>query len=183
MPRTTLCAILLSAMVWTLAPTPSVAGDHLEVKLDGFDLNIEVPRLNVSEYHRPYVAIWIQDQQGAVVVDLAVWYQSRGAGKEEGTKWLPDLRQWWRRSGRKLENRVDAISGPTPAPGSHTLKPTAEQLAKLTPGKYILFVEAAREVGGREMAQVPFAWPLESATTHEAQGKTELGKVTLKARR
>jgi len=170
-------------MVWTLAPTPSVAGDDLEVKLDGFDLNIEVPRLNVSEYHRPYVAIWIQDQQGAVVVDLAVWYQSRGAGKEEGTKWLPDLRQWWRRSGRKLENRVDAISGPTPAPGSHTLKPTAEQLAKLTPGKYILFVEAAREVGGREMAQVPFAWPLESATTHEAQGKTELGKVTLKARR
>lgn len=179
MPKTRLRAIPLSAMIWALAAAVGLAGDNLEMKLEGLELKIEVPRLNVSEYHRPYVAIWIQDEQGNVAVDLAVWYQSRGAGKEEGTKWLPDLRQWWRRSGRKLEDRVDAISGPTPAPGEHTLKPSAEQLAKLAPGKYTLFVEAAREVGGREMLELPFAWPAETAATHQAQGKTELGKVTL----
>lgn len=179
MPRTSIRAFLLTTMFWALSAAPAVAAEDLEVNFDGLELKIEVPRLNVSEYHRPYVAIWIQDQKGDVVVDLAVWYQSRGPGKEEGPKWLPDLRQWWRRSGRKLENRVDAISGPTPAPGEHTLKPTAEQLAKLSPGQYTLFVEAAREVGGREMLELPFTWPAEGAATHQAQGKTELGKVTL----
>ena len=24
------------------------------------DVNVEIPRLDVSEYHRPYVAIWIE---------------------------------------------------------------------------------------------------------------------------
>ena len=174
--------ILLSTMACILAATASPAADDLEVKFDKMELKVEVPRLKVSEYHRPYVAMWIQDPKGGVVVDLAVWYQSKGPDKEVGTKWLPDLRQWWRRSGRKLEARVDAISGPTPPPGEHTLKPTREQLAKLSPGKYTLLVEAAREVGGREMLEVPFTWPGEAgeeAETYEAQGKTELGKITL----
>lgn len=183
MSRIGIRAILASAMAWALATTPVLAGGNLEMKLEGLELQIEVPRLNVSEYHRPYVAIWIQDQQGNVVVDLAVWYQSRGPGKEEGPKWLPDLRQWWRRSGRRLEERVDAISGPTPAPGAHTLKPSAEQLAKLGPGEYTMFVEAAREVGGREMVELPFVWPGEADATHQVQGKTELGKVTLTVKR
>lgn len=183
MPRTRVRAILLSAMVWAFAAAPSLAAGDLEVKLEGFELKVEVPRLNVSEYHRPYVAMWIQDQKGNVVVDLAVWYQSRGPNKEEGTKWLPDLRQWWRRSGRKLGDRVDAISGPTPAPGKHALKPTAEQLAKLSPGKYTLFVEAAREVGGREMLELPFVWPVQEDAVHQARGKTELGEITLTVKR
>src|SRR5690606_19888392 len=70
------------------------------------DLTVELPRLDVSEYHRPYVAVWIERPDHEVAANLAVWYQQRPAkdnqsGKqEEGSKWLSDLRQWWRRSGR-----------------------------------------------------------------------------------
>jgi len=40
-------------------------------------------------------------------------------------------------------------------------------------------VEAAREVGGREVVRVPFTWPV-SATQHlSAQGSSELGAVSL----
>ncbi|HXD36915.1 MAG TPA: DUF2271 domain-containing protein, partial [Rhodanobacter sp.] len=52
-------------------------------------------------------------------------------------------------------------------------------LGTLAPGDYTLVVEAAREVGGREVVRVPFTWPV-SATQHlSAQGSSELGAVSL----
>jgi hypothetical protein len=51
------------------------------------------------------------------------------------------------------------------------------ELGKLPPGDYTLVVEAAREVGGRELLKIPFKWG--SASTGQAQGSSELGLVTL----
>ena len=53
------------------------------------ELNVEIPTLPVAEYHRPYVAIWIEGADQTIAANLAVWYQTRG----DHTKWLPDLRQ------------------------------------------------------------------------------------------
>ena len=44
-------------------------------------------------------------------------------------------------------------------------------------GDYVLVVEAARELGGREAVRVPFRWG--SANTARATGSTELGAVTV----
>ena len=44
------------------------------------------------------------------------------------------------------------------------------ELAKLAPGNYTLVVEAAREVGGRELLKIPFTWPAQAAQTGKAQG-------------
>jgi hypothetical protein len=41
-------------------------------------------------------------------------------------------------------------------------------------------VEAAREVGGRELLRVPFSWPPQQNAYHQAQGQSELGAITLK---
>lgn len=142
---------------------------------------VEIPRLNVSEYHRPYVAVWVQDENRKVSANLAVWYQLDSAGGEVGTKWLPDLRQWWRRTGRGLELPVDGVSGATRPAGTHqlTFSQTDKQLSNLNPGKYTLVVEAAREVGGRELLEIPFTWPVEKTFKEEVRGKEELGKVGL----
>ena len=43
-------------------------------------------------------------------------------------------------------------------------------------------VEAAREVGGRELLKIPFEWKGKSPSTGKAQGKEELGLVTLSAK-
>ena len=35
---------------------------------------VEIPKLNVAEYHRPYVAIWLEGADQKVASNLAVWY-------------------------------------------------------------------------------------------------------------
>src|SRR6188474_2549892 len=135
-------------------------------------LSVEIPQLPVAEYHRPYVAIWIEGADQVIAANLAVWYQVRG----DHTKWLPDLRQWWRRGGRDLKVPVDGLTGATRPVGQHLLKFDAAQspLAKLPAGKYALVVEAVREVGGREAVRIPFEWPIKNAHRDAATGSKEL---------
>jgi len=145
------------------------------------DVNVEIPKLNVAEYHRPYVAVWIEDAQQKAAANLSVWYQQAAKAEGPGTKWLPDLRQWWRKSGRSLQLPVDGVTGPTRPAGRHALAFDGRQpqLRDLPAGQYTLVVEAAREVGGRELLKIPFTWPASAAQNGSAQGTSELGVVTL----
>jgi hypothetical protein len=154
---------------------PAVAAD-LNVK-------VEIPRLNVAEYHRPYVAMWIERADQSPVSTLAVWYDAKNK-EGEGTKWLKDMRQWWRKAGRDMQMPADGISGATHAPGEHALsfKDGKVPLNKLPAGDYQLVVEAAREVGGRELVRVPFTWPAKSAQTASVKGEHELGGVTVEVK-
>jgi hypothetical protein len=140
-------------------------------------LSLEIPQLPVAEYHRPYVAVWIEGADQSIAANLAVWYQVRG----DHTKWLPDLRQWWRRGGRDLKVPVDGLTGATRPVGQHLLKFDAAQapLAGLKPGQYAVVVEAVREVGGREAVRIPFEWPIKTAKRESAKGSKELGAVAL----
>jgi hypothetical protein len=140
-------------------------------------VSVEIPSLPVAEYHRPYVAVWIEGADQRIAANLAVWYQTRG----DHTKWLPDLRQWWRRGGRELPVPVDGVTGATRPAGQHLLKFDARRppLAKLAPGQYALVVEAVREVGGREAVRIPFEWPIKAATRATATGTKELGAIAL----
>jgi hypothetical protein len=144
----------------------------------GMAVTVTIPRIDVSEYHRPYFAAWIEGPDQAVAANLAVWYEEKN---EEGTKWLADLRQWWRRSGREQIFPIDGVTGATRPAGQHMLKFDSSQapLSKLAPGNYTLAVEAAREVGGREVVKIPFTWPITAAAKQSAAGKTELGEISL----
>jgi hypothetical protein len=145
------------------------------------ELTVEIPKLNVAEYHRPYVAIWIEDASGKVAANLNVWYDVK-LKDQEGEKWLKDIRQWWRRTGRELDLPMDGVSGPTKPPGKNTVKfdTSAGPIAQLPPGEYKLIVEASREVGGKELVEIPFTWSPGAEATASAAGKTELGAITLK---
>lgn len=161
-------SVALSAVVGL----PAVAAD--------MSVTVAVPQLQVAEYHKPYVAIWLEKADGSVVANLSVWYDLKKRDAE-GTKWLKDMRQWWRRTGRELTMPVDGVSQATQPVGSHTLTYSEGKnpLPKLAPGQYKLMVEAAREVGGRELVSVPFDWPARQATSLSAQGSKELGQVKL----
>lgn len=150
------------------------------------NLSVELPRIDVAEYHRPYVAMWLEREDKSVAANLAVWYQIKKAAAGSpnpagGAKWLPDLRQWWRRSGRELQMPVDGVSGATRAPGEHVLNFGSDKgpLANLPAGQYKLIVETAREDGGREVIDIPFQWPVKQAQQFKAKGETELGAVVL----
>ena len=102
--------IALPVVVSGLLTTQALAAD--------LSVNIEIPVLNVAEYHRPYVAMWIERSNQSVAANLAVWFDLKQKNND-GTKWLKDLRQWWRRSGRELAMPVDGLSGATRAAGEH----------------------------------------------------------------
>lgn len=143
------------------------------------DISLTIPRLSVAEYHRPYVAIWIE-KEGAPARTVAVMYDvaKRNNG---GAKWLRDVRTWWRVSGRSMRLPADGISGATRAPGTHRLTFTAGKggMPALTPGKYSIAIEAARETGGREVVRIPLTIGANGAAKGSARGTAELGAVAV----
>ncbi len=144
------------------------------------EVTIEIPRLQAAEYHRPYVAMWVERPDQTVATNLAVWYDQQSSKPEAGTTWLKDLRQWWRKAGREMRMPVDGVSGATRPPGTHTVRiaGTRPGLAGLAAGSYQLVIEAAREVGGREIVRVPFQWPAAAgARSGQAKGQFELGSI------
>ncbi|ANB17888.1 DUF2271 domain-containing protein [Dokdonella koreensis] len=163
----------LALILGGLASASSMAAD--------MDITVQIPSLDVSEYHRPYVAIWIERPDNSVAANLAVWYQQKDTSEGAGTKWLADLRQWWRRSGREQSFPIDGVTGATRPVGQHTLHFTGGKapLGELAAGPYRLVVEAAREVGGRELLNIPFDWPPSASQHLSAQGKHELGALAL----
>ena len=69
--------LLLTAAMSTLAAGSALAGEA--------SISIDIPRLNVAEYHRPYVAFWLESEDGGKITNLAVWYDVKHKDGE-GTK-------------------------------------------------------------------------------------------------
>lgn len=152
--------------------TPALAAD--------LAVTVEVPRLTVAEYHKPYVSIWIENPADATAAGtLAVWYDA-GSKEDKGVKWLKDMRQWWRKAGRTMSFPADGITGATRAPGPQKLvfSGAGGALKDLKPGQYNLVVEAAREVGGQEAVRVPFTWGKPGKPVI-VKGTAEVGAVTV----
>ncbi len=168
----------MSVLLSCVLATGSVTAQQIEI-------GVQIPQLDAAEYHRPYVAAWVEDGERDVVANLLVWYQQERKGApanaDRGTKWLPDLRQWWRRSGRGLTMPIDGVSSATRAVGEYQVSfmPGKGAMPALAAGEYTLRVEAAREEGGRELLEIPFAWPPAVATTLTVTGNSELGTFSL----
>lgn len=153
--------------------SPLLVAGLLAAPAGAATVSITVPQLKVAEYHRPYLAAWIEPAGGGEARTLVVWYDVKKTGAEPGTKWLADLRSWWRKGGRSLKLPADGVSGATRAPGTYQIPLPAN----LPAGAYVLHVEAARETGGREIVSVPINLP---AASGSAAGKAELGSVTIR---
>ena len=136
-------------------------------------VSVTIPPLNVAEYHRPYVAAWVEPAAGGAARTVFVWYDLKKKGAEPGTKWLADLRSWWRKGGRSLSLPADGVSGATRAPGTYSVPLPAN----LPAGPYVLKVEAARETGGRELVSVPITVPGRGGS---ARGANEVGAITVR---
>ena len=160
-------SLALSAAALSAAAAPVLAAD--------LTVSVEIPRLTVAAYHRPYVAVWIERPDQTSVRTLAVWYETSNLA--EGKDWLKDMRTWWRRGGRGLTLPADGVSSATKAPGRHAVTVPGARLSNLPAGDYVMVVEAARELGGREAVRVPFRWG--AANTARAAGSTELGTVSI----
>lgn len=108
-------------------------------------INFELARIESQGYRRPYVAVWIEDKDKFPVRTLALWYQK--------PRWLPDLKAWSRADRlRAMAENTDlsaSVSSATRSAGKYALKwDGKDNQGKLVkPGKYTVFIEAAREHG------------------------------------
>lgn len=145
-------------------------------------LTINLPQIEGGRVKRPYVAIWLE-KSGDFAGNIAVWYDMRKPNNIGATKWLPDLRSWWRVSGADASFPIDGVSGATRPAGEHVLNiGSSEAVKKLAPGNYEVVVEVAREHGGHELVRLPLQWPPKAAAKADAAGKEELGAVSLSSR-
>lgn len=158
--------ILLISFLW-LTSTAQVTATELQ-------LDLKLPA-QAGEYHNPYVAIWIENSKGQSVRTLSLW--------REGSKWLKDIRRWWRKAGRKDADLVDGITSATRAAGQYQLNFDAldDKGQPLVQGKYTLRIEVVRENGGRSIVKQPFALDgKEQKFTLKATSETAKSIFTIK---
>ncbi len=138
------------------------------------EVTVTVPEMDTSPYHRPYVAVWVETAEREGVHTIAVWH-------EQG-EWLRDMRQWWRKLGRKKQPSYDAVTGATRKPGQYSLSWNLMDTGgnKIPPGEYYISVEAAREEGGRSYLRQKVVLGKNQKQEYSQQGDIELGRFTVR---
>lgn len=120
-------------------------------------VNFELNRPEGGRYRRPYVAVWLEDQDEFPVRTALLFMQT----KDPGPRWHRDLLRWYRNDGiRKLADGNDLIgtvSAATRGPGEYkaVFDGKDDNGKPLKPGKYTLFIEVAREHGTYQLIRQP----------------------------
>ncbi|MBL9129359.1 MAG: DUF2271 domain-containing protein, partial [Verrucomicrobiales bacterium] len=147
-----------------------------------FELRIqfELARFEDPRYRRPFVAVWVEDKDKVPVRTVALWFQ--------GPRWLPDLRSWYRGDQlRQLADPTDlaaSVASATRPPGRYTVKWDGKDDAGawVKPGKYTVFLEAAREHGTYQLIRKEMEFPAKPGRI-ELQGNAEVTSASLEYRR
>lgn len=135
-------------------------------------ISYQLPKFTDGNYKRPYVSVWLTDQQKKPVRQLSLVGQQ--------SRWYQELNHWWRRLGRKNPEQIDQIAGATQKPGTYQLQwDGRDQRGAVVPwGQYQLHLEVAREHGGHEHLTLPLNWQADLKPVQQ-QGEAELGLVRL----
>jgi thiamine biosynthesis lipoprotein len=140
-------------------------------------VDYEIPHPGIAAgYRQPYVALWIEREDGTPVRQLHVL--------GDRTRWLSELPQWWRHYGRNDPAGALGIARPTRAPGRYSVAwDGRDDRGQAVPnGRYVLRVEAARERGGHELLAVPFVLDPSQAIDVQRHGDAEIGQISLSSR-
>src|SRR5437764_12862320 len=124
--------------------------DHFELAVD-----FEIAAQEGFRYHRPYVAVWMEDPSGRRVRTLSLWVNTSG----RGPRYIRELRRW--ASGeRDLEDAggsdlVATMSSATRLPGQYTVTWNGrdDRGNVVEQGPYRVVIEAAREHGSYQLMQ------------------------------
>jgi hypothetical protein len=124
---------------------------------DRFELavDLEIAAQQGSRYHRPYVAVWVEDAGGRPVRTLSVWVNTSG----RGPRYIRELRRWFSME-RSQEDAggpdlVATVSSATRLPGQYTVTWNGrdDRGTVVDQGSYRLVIEAAREHGSYQLMQ------------------------------
>lgn len=124
--------------------------------------------------HRPFAAIWVENENRELVRNLALWYNK--------PKWIPDLKNWYRINGDSFKadkTNFASVTGATRSPGKYTVKWDGkdDKGNYVTQGKYTIIIETSKEHGTDEIIRqtMEFKKAPQKATD---KGNVEISKVT-----
>jgi FAD:protein FMN transferase len=103
-------------------------------------VNIELPKLDIPKYRRPYAAVWIENEKGVPVRSIEVW------GNRD--KYLKDLGTWWKFAKGNTE-LIKTVTKATRAPGKYAVvwDGKDDKGMNVPKGIYTVKVEVHREHG------------------------------------
>jgi thiamine biosynthesis lipoprotein len=139
-------------------------------------VTIELSLIEGYRVHRPYVAVWIEDEEHAPVRTIALWF-----GKY---KYLRELRAWSReesmRSVSEDTHVMNSVSSATRPPGRYTFKwDGRDDFGNLVKaGKYTVMIEAAREHGSYQLMHQEIDFNA-SPKQFQLPGDVEIASATL----
>ena len=124
---------------------------------DRFELavDLEIAPQQGSRYHRPYVAVWVEDANGKPVRTLSAWVNTSG----RGPRYIRELRRWFAME-RDQEDAggpdlITTVSSATRLPGQYTVTWNGrdDRGNVVDQGAYRVVIEAAREHGTYQLMQ------------------------------
>ncbi|MEJ5993881.1 DUF2271 domain-containing protein [Pedobacter sp. Du54] len=129
--------------------------------------------------HRPFAAIWVENESKQPVRNLALWYNK--------TKWVPDLRNWYRINGDRFKADKEtyvSVTGATRSPGKYTIKwDGKDDKGNYVPqGNYTILIESSKEHGTDEIIRQPMELKKAPQKVTNA-GNVEISNVTFEFRK
>lgn len=141
-------------------------------------INLELATIEGMRVHRPFVAVWIVNQDKKPLRQIALWYNK--------PRWLNEMGSWYAIYNDQFSGGSSNISSTTSAtrsPGKYTLKWDGKDdkgnLVKQ--GTYTVYIEAAREHGTHQLMNQEIN--LKKPQHFDIPGNTEVSSASLDYRK
>jgi thiamine biosynthesis lipoprotein len=162
---------------------PMTTGSGYRLVVPGseeFELAINL-EINVQQgfAKRPYVAVWVEDENHAPVRTVSVWHGSE--------RYLPELKSWYLKNRGRYsddQNFASSVTSATRSAGKYSLKWDGkdDQGSPVKPGKYVIKIEASREHGTYQLLRQEIEWNA-TPRKYDLNGGAELSGVSLDYRK
>jgi thiamine biosynthesis lipoprotein ApbE len=142
-------------------------------------VNLEINLPKEGAVKRPYVAVWVENEDHAPVRTISVWHGS--------DRYLPELKSWFLKY-RGLytadRNFNSTVTSATRSAGKYTVKWDGkdDQGNLVKPGKYIIKIEASREHGTYQLMRQEIECD-ETPKVINLAGNIEIASATLDYRK
>lgn len=153
--------------------------DHFELAVD-----LEIAPQQGYRYHRPYVAVWVEDAGGRPVRTLSAWVNTSG----RGPRYIRELRRWFTME-RDQEDAggpdlIATVSSATRLPGQYTVTWNGrdDRGNVVEQGTYRVIIEAAREHGSYQLMQQELTLAAKPVAA-DLPGNEEIGRARVEYRR
>lgn len=124
----------------------------------------------------PYVAVWIEDDEGNLLRTNALWFQQT----DKGPRWLPDLKRWFVVDEANSEvDAIETISSATRRPGSYNVVwDGLDEAGGQVTGTIFVCIESSRERGPYSLIRESYDMTTIGTTLLESDGELSEASVT-----